>query len=455
MKKIYLLFISIVLFLVACEDRTDLTEPIVLNGDGNFSNYVALGNSLTAGLQNNYLYESSQNYSFPKLIADQVGSSFSQPYVSAPGIGSPGKIVIKDIIYDENNNITSVITSFDPSLGSPLYNDYPAPFNNLGIPGAKLFDFIDSTDFAVKSSNTGNIFINLVLRNQAFGKSAISQVVNQSPSLVTFWGGNNDILGHATSGGTSSYTSVADFTSYYNEIISRISATGADVFIGNLLNINAIPYFTTVGPSVALSLDGLPIAGVFYELSYGNVSAIPASLNELLTGSILMTLSGSTYASLIGTPNGRFYSDNNIPLPAGYDTLQAPFGLSPQNPIPDALVLDKDEITNILNIISQYNSVISSAASNYANVYLVDVASEFNDLKSKELSSDGGKYYNGILFSTRFLSGNLFSLDGVHPTTQGYGIVANLFIKKINQELNASIPEINISTLPSSIDLAN
>ena len=37
--------------------------------------------------------------------------------------------------------------------------------------------------------------------------------------------------------------------------------------------------------------------------------------------------------------------------------------------------------------------------------------------------------------TTTFASGNLFSLDGVHPTPRGYAVVANEFIRVINAYL--------------------
>ena len=49
------------------------------------------------------------------------------------------------------------------------------------------------------------------------------------------------------------------------------------------------------------------------------------------------------------------------------------------------------------------------------------------------------------------LSGGLFSLDGVHPSSQAHGIVANEFIKVINSKYGASIPEVDVSTIPGSI----
>jgi hypothetical protein len=44
-----------------------------------------------------------------------------------------------------------------------------------------------------------------------------------------------------------------------------------------------------------------------------------------------------------------------------------------------------------------------------------------------------------------------FSLDGIHPTSQGYGIIANEFIKAVNTKYNASIPLVDVSTIPGSL----
>jgi len=58
-------------------------------------------------------------------------------------------------------------------------------------------------------------------------------------------------------------------------------------------------------------------------------------------------------------------------LPAGIDTTDAPFGLDPRNPFPDALVLDSAEQATTEQAISAFNSTIAAvAAAN--NAALVD-----------------------------------------------------------------------------------
>ena len=62
-----------------------------------------------------------------------------------------------------------------------------------------------------------------------------------------------------------------------------------------------------------------------------------------------------------------------------------------------------------------------------------------------------GLDYNGIHFTSAYVEGGFFSLDGVHPTSQGYAIAANEFIKTINTKFGASIPLVDVSTVPGSL----
>jgi hypothetical protein len=47
----------------------------------------------------------------------------------------------------------------------------------------------------------------------------------------------------------------------------------------------------------------------------------------------------------------------------------------------------------------------------------------------------------------------LFSLDDVHPTSQGQAIIANEFIKVVNSNFSANLPLIDVSTIPGSLTL--
>ncbi len=134
----------------------------------------------------------------------------------------------------------------------------------------------------------------------------------------------------------------------------------------------------------------------------------------LVSGSVLVTLRGSSYASLLGQTTGKFYKDFGFPgLPPQIDTTK-PFGFHPQNPWPDALILDADEIIVAQDRVNAFNGTIAALAN--SNGYgLVDIYTKFNQFRQNDLS---GTVVNGITFRTTYVSGGLFSLDGVHPSIQ-------------------------------------
>ncbi len=54
-----------------------------------------------------------------------------------------------------------------------------------------------------------------------------------------------------------------------------------------------------------------------------------------------------------------------------------------------------------------------------------------------------GLVVNGQRLTTNFLGG-LFSLDGIHPTNTGYAVIANAFIKTLDQNFAAGIPPVSV-----------
>ncbi len=460
MKKIiYILITAALLFFSGCEDRSDLTAPEPPStGTADFSTFVALGNSLTAGYQSNSLYQEAQEYSYPNLIANQVGTEFVQPLISDPGI--PGKLYVDELVY-QDGVLANVVLSQSTGNGTPLNSDYGSAFNNLGVPGSILFHLPDETGAGAAS---GNVYFNIVMRSTAFGESLMKQAINKNPTFITLWIGNNDVLGYATSGGTSGTdatmtmpTDPAVFTQLYTILVSQLNATGAKIVTANIPDVKAIPFFTTVGPKVSLSLSAAMqanpnIVGLFYQKNGETVASGIATPTDLATGNILMTLRGSEYAAYLGQATDKFYTDNGITPPAGIDTNQ-PFGFHPQNPWPDVFTLDADEQAIVASHTSSFNTTIANVTSQTAGVEMVDIHSFFNTIHALD-GTAAGYVVDGISFKTTFLTGNIFSLDGVHPTSQGYAIVANEFIKVINDKFGASIPEINVATIPNSITIA-
>jgi lysophospholipase L1-like esterase len=322
----------------------------------------------------------------------------------------------------------------------------------MGIPGIVLADVMGATSTANSYSHSG--LIDLVLRNSG---SVYTQAKALQPTFITLWIGNNDVLGFATSGGVvpPAPTDAATFGFLYNQLVDSLAATGANIIVANIPNVTAIPFFTTVGPLVAQSLAANSIPAMYYA-PHGGYTATATSVvtpAQLVSGTVLYTLIGQGYASELGKPSGKFYRDYGIPVSlVGVDTTK-PFGFDPLNPWPDALTLDPTEIQTAGTATTNFNNAIAAAVANHsAQVGLVDFNTFFNNIRASDAT--GGTEFNGIRFTTTFVTGGLFSLDGVHPTSQGYGIVANEFIKATNAKFGSSFSQVDISTIPGSLTFA-
>jgi hypothetical protein len=434
--KIYIISLFISTLFIGCEDKSDLTAPTTPDtGTASFAKFVSIGNSLTAGYQSSALYESAQKYSYGKMIAEQIGADYEQPLISDPGIG--GRI--------DAASVSPFSTTSQPSSGLPINANLAASYNNMGIPGALLPDMLLATSSQTALDPT-NVFFDLILRGQG---TVLEQARAAQPTFATLWIGNNDILGYATSGGIIPHTPTATFAVLYDQLCGALALDGIPVVLANIPNVRAIPYFTTVAPSVGLAIQAAQAAnpavvGLVYQMTESPFIGV-ASVESLLSNATLLTLRSSTAAAFIGDTQGLYYSATGTDVPPGVNTA-FPFGLTPENPFPNGFVVDTAEQTIIENVTSAFNSTISSVAVKYG-FHLVDVNSFFNEVKTNGIVADG------VTFTTDFVTGGLFSLDGVHPTSQGYAIIANKFIEVINTEYSADIPFVNVSTIPGSLSL--
>jgi hypothetical protein len=228
----------------------------------------------------------------------------------------------------------------------------------------------------------------------------------------------------------------------------RTALPNAKIIVGNIPNVTAVPFFTTVNPVVAASIPSI------YYLRYQKHGTLGMSYDATkLTEAYapLITLKGKAYATLLGQPTGQFWRD--VAASAGVpvatilgmqgvtlDTTQ-PFGFHPQNPWPDALCLDSAEQADASTAIAAFNNSIVTAAT-AVHAYVVDFNGFFNNVAANGLSIFGETY------TTEYITGQLFSLDGVHPSSRGNGIMANEWIKVMNAAYGMNIQQVDITTLP-------
>jgi predicted Fe-Mo cluster-binding NifX family protein len=110
--------------------------------------------------------------------------------------------------------------------------------------------------------------------------------------------------------------------------------------------------------------------------------------------------------------------------------------------IPGKYVLDQQEQRQVMEAITAYNQIIAEVA-NENTFALVDMNGFFNQVV------DGGITEGGTVFTNAFITGNAFSLDGVHLTQKGYALVARRFIEIINTYYKSEIPLPNTRNYPA------
>jgi lysophospholipase L1-like esterase len=356
--------------------------PASLRAQTSISVYVSLGDSLAAGFSNGALVESHQRVSVPALIARQARvEGFEQPLVGEPGI--PAELALVSLVP------VPTIAPKSAEQGAPLNPSLARPYNNLAVPGATVQDAL--------ATQAGG-YHDFVLRGQG---SQVAQATALAPTFVTLWIGNNDVLGAVVRGSAvdgATLTPVASFRSAYEQVAASLKATGAFVIAANLPDVTAIPFATTLRAVVTDPLTGEQL------LVDGRPVPLLGPTGPLPTGS-LVTLAASTYlAEGIGIP-----------------TAQGGTGL----PLPAEVILDPAETAAIRDRVNALNQVIRDVcqASGFA---VLDVHALMEELTLR------GREVGGVTFTSDFLTGGVFSYDGVHLTDLGYAIMANDWIALIN-----------------------
>jgi len=82
------------------------------------------------------------------------------------------------------------------------------------------------------------------------------------------------------------------------------------------------------------------------------------------------------------------------------------------------------------------NTIITNVA-NSKGLAVFDANTFFNGV------ARSGLVVNAVNNTAAFVTGNLFSLDGVHPTPRGYAVVANEMIKAINAKYGSAVPGVD------------
>lgn len=388
--KLRIAFAAFLILLVfwSCKKSSE-TDPVL-----NFSKYIAVGNSLTAGVSNNGLYNESIKNSYPNLIAGQLkmtgGGNFPQALFAAGQENGTGYLKLRGYsgflpdIYMENTK-TAIVSVTPPKL-----EKYLGENNNLGMPFIKMADIDDL------NIRQFNVFFDRILPDNAKSITYLQLVEAANPTFFTCWLGSNDILNYVSSGGTKLITDKALFESNLNKLLNILTKNGAKGVVANMGDI-------TVAPAITLLSSYRP----FFSTSKYYIQT-KAGVRE-------------------GTPKDYLLLPGNLDVSAVVSK-----GTNISEPWADSEVLDADEVIIAQNATKEFNLLIEAAAKS-KKIAIMDAFSFLNRLKK-------GITENGETVDASYLSGGIFSLDGTHLTPKGYAFTANEYIKAINTYYKSNVP---------------
>jgi hypothetical protein len=470
MKKIHrdiltlpaLLLAAALLTLTGCaldapDEATGPLNPINPPGvEDAGARYVAVGNSLTAGYMDGGLVQAGQANSYPNLIARQLGLSsaqFTQPWIAAPGIGtstsSDPQTLVAGVLYFNGTGIA--ILDETPRAEVPallLARTQPTQYHNLGVPGAKLHDGMHAyssttwSGYVTGHPESENAFFNIVNRATFFGNRTIDsgyplgstfvpvtyesasqfyQAVAKGGALTTLWLGNNDVLGPAMSGEPAAGFGAAaapafqsDFTALLSMLAGglrqRNNGLKPTIIVANIPNVADTPYF---------------IPKAVFETAIGGGWPGGYDPDEVLDGGIQYVLFPAlSWVRTHGT----------------------------STPIPASLTLSALERTDVEAATGTFNTIISQVragvnASGIANVGLMDANSILAGLAAPQKTHFLFLVGQGLSV-TQAAATTMFSLDGVHPNSHGYGLLANAYIDKINEIDGTNLAHVDPAALP-------
>jgi len=422
------------LLITAC--KPEIKTPKVTNGGVNFSRYISIGNSLTAGYADGGLYLAGQMNSYPSIVAKQMqavgGGVFNQPLFSSAQANGSGYLQLAGFSAAGSPNLVPVTTNLAvrgeytvPGFGNViLYTKYTGDIENYGVPGIKL----EQITYA-PLGNLNGYYERLLPNDAPTNNTPYLAFITAKPfTFFSNWLGNNDALLYATSGGAGDVlTDPTVFAELDNLLISTLTATGAKGVVATVPDVTSIPYFNTV------TVDAI-VAGV----QKANPSVKGIYINALVS------VSGNTYAPRLATSNDLIvltFPTSMIGTPVTTPFGPLPYGLTPYTPVDNQYVLDANEVSKTREHVVEFNATIKSVAAAHG-LAVFDAYAFLNNVKQYGLVVDG------VGLNSSYISGGIFSLDGVHLTPRGYAIVANQFIDAINAKYGSSIPETDVASYP-------
>ena len=407
-----LLLIGLSILLTSCEEEPGIQR--FHSGEVETEDILFLGGDLTAGYTNFGWSKEKQENAFSVLFLEHLKQfenfEYKVPYL--PSEVSTGGWELNRFKWSNCEDSFSYPvfkeSGWNVSALDEVY--WQGPFNVIGIPRI-LTSSIQVQDLYY----TNPYFKRLISPNSP--DATVSEFTStRTPSFYVIEFGHGEIMRYLINGGVDNQArphdimSNKDFEQTLDSLILSIKDSDNH---GVLVNITMPDYFPFLNTVPVEYID--PQTCVFSGFNY---------LIETKTG--LVREAGSSDRIL-------------LPAASKLNTLGdagGVVGLSTSDPVPNNMVIDEEELVYISNIVSDRNAILRYLAGKHDLMFL-----DLNELY-REVSV--GMNYYGTSYSTEYIEGQFFNIDGISPLPKGNAMIANKLIALLNQNAGANIPYLDI-----------
>jgi lysophospholipase L1-like esterase len=406
--------------LAACSDRTTSslsspTAPDLVAGDaggsegggsegvGVFQRYVAVGTSISMGVQSDGVYAATQETSWPAQLARLAHRELTLPLISAPGCASP---IVAPLASGVRLSGEPIGIPFLSRSCAPNEHGVTLPAGNVAIDGARTGQALTATP---ENPDPGHA--TQYPRVLPPGMSQITAMESQHPKVVSVELGANDVLG-ATSGvyiPGISVVPVSVWEPQYREIAARVDAVAKHAVLVGLVNdVARFPSFRAGNEIWVARASFAP-----FNVVVSNDCA--ESHNLVFVASRVPTAAAT----------GAFFARNGL----GAFTFSCANG-GPGDP--DG-VLSPADVVLVNAQLAAMNDVIKEEAHARGFAYFA-LGALYEDVVTKAP-------FNAItLMTSPQPYGPYISLDGLHPTAEGARVIADAAARALNAAYRLGIP---------------
>lgn len=228
-------------------------------------------------------------------------------------------------------------------------------------------------------------------------------------------------------------TDAADFSAQYEKALGRFLTEAGTTPVETLVLAVTLPYYSAVG----YLMDSEDLE--FYLRKIDPTYTVPPTFARVAPPESPITnpLQGDRVSLLTF---GMMYAY----LSAGHTVEEVNQVLEADGVQRDGLVLSEAEQQFIMARIDSFNAAIRSVVAAHApRVQLADVGGILNEtFLGQRVITVGGR-----TFSRKWVRGNGFSLDGVHPGYTAQALIANLLLEQLNDVLGINAQPLDLEAI--------